>query len=82
VFSSEFDMDCNGCANIPFWRWIKRNQQFPTSITCSDYDGKQLSNLQASDFFYGHCVVSPSVTAFDYTFGMINLSFIENVSIF
>jgi hypothetical protein len=48
--SSEFDMYCNGCTNIPFWRWIKRNQQCSISITCSDYDGEKLSNLQASNF--------------------------------
>ena len=43
-------MHCGGCTNIPFWRWLKRNQQFSTSVTCSDYDGEKLSNLQASSF--------------------------------
>jgi hypothetical protein len=39
-------MHCGDCDNIPFWRWLKGNQTFPTSITCNDYDGEKLSNLQ------------------------------------
>jgi hypothetical protein len=35
--SSKFDMYCGGCGSIPFWRWLKRNQQFSLSVTCNDY---------------------------------------------
>ena len=47
--SSVFDMYCGGCDNIPFWRWLKLNQTFSTSVTCSDCDGEKLSNLQANN---------------------------------
>ena len=42
-------MYCGGCDNVPFWRWLKLNQKFSTSITCSDYDDEKLSNLQANN---------------------------------
>jgi len=45
--SSGFDMYCGD--NIPFWRWLKLNQTFSTSVTCSDCDGEKLSNLQANN---------------------------------
>jgi hypothetical protein len=48
--SSGFDMYCGGCDNIPFWRWLKLNQTFSTSVTCSDCDGEKLSNLQANNY--------------------------------
>jgi hypothetical protein len=35
--------------NIPFWRWLKGNQMFSISITCCDYDGEKLSNLQLNN---------------------------------
>ena len=35
--------------NIPFWRWLKGNQMFSISITCYDYDGEKLSNLQLNN---------------------------------
>ena len=41
-------MHCGGCDNIPFWRWLRK--QTATSVTCNDYDGKSLSNLQPSNF--------------------------------
>ena len=43
-------MYCGGCDNIPFWRWLKEDQMFPTSIACNDYGGDQLSDLQPNDF--------------------------------
>ena len=43
-------MYCGGCYNIPFWRWIKRNQRFSSSVTCYDYDGEYLYNLQLKNF--------------------------------
>jgi len=43
-------MHCGGCDNIPFWRWLKVNQKIPTSITCNDFDGEKLSNLQPNEF--------------------------------
>ena len=43
-------MHCGDCDSIPFWRWLKGNQTFPTSITCIDYDGEKLSNLQPNNF--------------------------------
>ena len=39
-----------GCDSIPFWRWLKLNQKFSTSITCYDYGGEKLYNLQPNDF--------------------------------
>ena len=33
-------MYCGGCDNIPFWKWLKETQTYPTSITCNDFDGK------------------------------------------
>jgi len=42
-------MYCGGCGNIPFWRWLKRNQQFSLSVTCNDYDGEYLYNLQPNN---------------------------------
>jgi len=42
-------MYCGGCENIPFWRWLKLNQKFSTSITCHDFDGQYLSNLQPNN---------------------------------
>ena len=48
--SSNFHMHCGGCDNIPFWRWLKVNQKMPTSITCNDFDGEKLSNLQLNEF--------------------------------
>ena len=45
--SSDFNMYCGGCDSIPFWRWLKRNQQFSfLSVTCIDYGGEYLYNLQ------------------------------------
>ena len=46
--SLAFDMYCGGCDNIPFWRWLRK--QTTISVTCNDYDGKSLSNLQLSNF--------------------------------
>ena len=43
-------MYCGACENIPFWRWLKGNQQFTTSIVCYDYDREQLYNLQPNNF--------------------------------
>jgi len=43
-------MYCAGCDNIPFWRWLKRNQKFSTSITCYDFDDEYLYNLQPNNF--------------------------------
>jgi hypothetical protein len=40
-------MYCGGCDNIPFWRWLRK--QTTTSVTCNDYNGKSLSNLQLSN---------------------------------
>jgi hypothetical protein len=37
-------MHCGDCDTIPFCRWLKENQTFSKSVTCNDYDGKQLSN--------------------------------------
>jgi len=42
-------MYCGGCDNIPFWRWLKKNQKF-TSVTCNDYDGESLAKLQPNNF--------------------------------
>ena len=42
-------MYCGGCGSIPFWRWLKRNQQFSLSVTCNDYDGEYLYNLQPNN---------------------------------
>ena len=42
----KFDMYCGGCGSIPFWGWLKRNQQFSLFVTCNDYDGEYLYNLQ------------------------------------
>ena len=39
-------MYCGGCVNVPFWGWLRRNQQFSLSVTCNDYDGEYLYNLQ------------------------------------
>jgi len=39
-------MHCGSCDNIPFWRWLKEDQTFTTSITCNDFDGERLSKLQ------------------------------------
>ena len=43
-------MYCGGCYNIPFWRWIKRNRRYTSSVTCYDYDGEYLYNLQLKNF--------------------------------
>ena len=60
LISSEFDMYCRGCNNIPFWRWLKRNQTFSTSVTCYDFDEKKLSNLQSNQVCSGEylCTLS------------------------
>jgi len=42
-------MHCGECSNIPFWRWLKRNQKFSNYITCYDYGGEILSNLQPNN---------------------------------
>jgi hypothetical protein len=42
-------MYCGGCNNIPFWRWLNETQTYPTSITCNDFDGEYLSNLQPNN---------------------------------
>jgi len=42
-------MYCGDCDNIPFWRWLKRNQQFSLSVTCNDYNGEYLYNLQPNN---------------------------------
>ena len=42
-------MHCGDCDNIPFWRWLKVNQKFSTSITCYDFGKKYLSNLQPNN---------------------------------
>ena len=42
-------MYCGGCNNIPFWRWLKLNQKFSTSITCNDYNGEYLYNVQPTN---------------------------------
>ena len=42
-------MKCGGCDNIPFWTWVKVNQTFTTNITCNDFDGDHLSNLQPNN---------------------------------
>jgi hypothetical protein len=42
-------MHCGYCNNIPFWRWLKLNDKFPASITCSDYGGEKLSKLQQNN---------------------------------
>ena len=47
--SSKFDMYCGGCENIPFWRWLKGNQLFSLSVTCNDYGGEYLYNLQPNN---------------------------------
>ena len=39
-------MHCSGCDNMPFWRWLKETQMYPTSITCNDFDGEFQTNLQ------------------------------------
>jgi hypothetical protein len=46
---SDFDVHCRGCDNIPFWRWLKRNQTFSASIICNDFDREYLSNLQTNN---------------------------------
>jgi len=43
-------MHCGGCNNIPFWRWLKLGRMTAASITCNDFNGKQLSSLQQNDF--------------------------------
>jgi hypothetical protein len=43
-------MHCGSCENIPFWRWLKGNHTFNTSITCNDFDGEHLSNVQLNTF--------------------------------
>ena len=48
--SSEFDMYCDSCDSIPFWTWLKLNQKISTSITCRDYGGEKLTNLQQNNF--------------------------------
>ena len=47
--SSDFDMYCGGCDSIPFWGWLRRNQQFSLSVTCIDYDGEYLYSLQPNN---------------------------------
>jgi hypothetical protein len=42
-------MYCGGCSSIPFWRWLKRNQQFSLSVTCNDYGGAYLYSLQPNN---------------------------------
>ena len=42
-------MHCGECRNIPFWRWLQRNQKFSNSITCYEYDDKILSKLQPNN---------------------------------
>ena len=39
-------MHCSGCDNMPFWRWLKETQMYPTSITCNDFDGEFQTNFQ------------------------------------
>ena len=39
-------MHCGGCDNMPFWRWLKETQMYPTSITCNDFDGEFQTNFQ------------------------------------
>jgi hypothetical protein len=51
-------MHCGSCDNIPFWRWLKLNQKFTTSITCNDYDGEKLSNLKYNQIILLVTVVS------------------------
>ena len=57
-----FDMYCGGCDNVPFWRWLKLNQKFSTSITCHDFDREYLSNLQLSNVTdcFGQYPISPT----------------------
>ena len=53
-------MYCGGCGSIPFWGWLKRNQQFSLSVICNDYKGEYLYNLQpnnATDCFGEYCVL-------------------------
>ena len=42
----KFDMYCGGCGSIPFWRWLKKNKHYSLSVTCNDYGGEYLYNLQ------------------------------------
>jgi len=42
-------MYCGVCDNIPFWRWLKVKQTFPTSIFCNDFNGEYLSSLQPNN---------------------------------
>ena len=42
-------MYCGGCGSIPFWGWLKRNQQFSLSVICNDYKGEYLYNLQPNN---------------------------------
>ena len=43
-------MYCASCDNIPFWRWLKSNRNFATSIYCKDFGNEKLLNLQLSNF--------------------------------
>ena len=43
-------MYCDDCDNVPFWRWLQLNQTFSSSVTCYDYAGELMSNLQLNDF--------------------------------
>ena len=43
-------MYCGCNVNIPFWTWLKENQNFASSIGCYDYDGLYLENLKPCSF--------------------------------
>ena len=43
--SLTFDMYCDSCGNIPFWRWLIGYHTFNISITCKDFDGKHLHEV-------------------------------------
>ena len=49
LISRKFDMHCGSCYNIPFWRWLKGNHTFTISITCNDFDGEHLPNVQLNN---------------------------------
>jgi hypothetical protein len=43
-------MHCGGCSTIPFWKWLKLGQGYTISVTCNDFNGKQLFFLKQNDF--------------------------------
>ena len=51
IFCSKFTMFCGCTFNIPFWRGLNVRKKFSHSISCYDYTGLYLQDLETEDFY-------------------------------